>query len=46
MNHLKYLLMASATLAITASPVLGQSETNDWEGAYIGGSIGLAAQKK
>lgn len=45
MNHLKYLLMASATLAITASPVLGQSETNDWEGAYIGGSIGLAAQK-
>lgn len=44
MKITKFLMLASASLAITATPAFAQSEEEEWEGAYIGGSIGLAAQ--
>jgi outer membrane immunogenic protein len=44
MKITKFLMLASASLAFTATPAFAQSEDEEWEGAYIGGSIGLAAQ--
>jgi outer membrane immunogenic protein len=44
MKITQYLMLASASLALVATPAFAQSEDEEWEGAYIGGSIGLAAQ--
>ena len=44
MKFTQFLMLASASLAIATTPAFAQSETEEWEGAYIGGSIGLAAQ--
>lgn len=44
MNITKFLMLASASLAFATTPAFAQSEDEEWEGAYIGGSIGLAAQ--
>ena len=44
MKITQYLMLATASLAIATTPAFAQSETEEWEGAYIGGSIGLAAQ--
>jgi outer membrane immunogenic protein len=44
MKITKFLMLASASLAFVATPAFAQSEDEEWEGAYIGGSIGLAAQ--
>jgi outer membrane immunogenic protein len=38
------LLLCAASLSLIATPAFAQSEDEEWEGAYIGGSIGLAAQ--
>lgn len=38
------MLLASASLSLFATPAFAQSEDEEWEGPYIGGSIGLAAQ--
>jgi outer membrane immunogenic protein len=38
------LLIGAATLSLFSAPAFAQSEDEEWEGAYIGGSIGLAAQ--
>lgn len=40
----QYLLLAAAPFAVISAPAYAQSEDEEWEGAYIGGSIGLAAQ--
>ena len=42
-DHLA-LLLGAASLSMIATPAFAQSEDEEWEGAYIGGSIGLAAQ--
>lgn len=39
------LLLGAATLSLIATPAFAQSEDEQWEGGYIGGSIGLGAQK-
>ncbi len=39
-----YLLLAAALFAVVSAPAYAQSEDEEWEGAYIGGSLGLAAQ--
>lgn len=44
MKIVNYLLLAAASLAIMSAPAFAQSEDEEWEGPYIGGSIGLAAQ--
>jgi outer membrane immunogenic protein len=44
MKITKFLMLASASLAFVATPAFAQSEEEEWEGPYIGGSIGLAAQ--
>ena len=44
MKITKFLMLASASFAFVATPAFAQSEDEEWEGAYIGGSIGLAAQ--
>lgn len=38
------LMLATASLSLFATPAFAQSEDEEWEGPYIGGSIGLAAQ--
>lgn len=38
------LLLGAASLSLFATPAIAQSEDEHWEGGYIGGSIGLAAQ--
>lgn len=38
-------LLAAASLAAFATPAFAQSEDEQWEGAYIGGTIGVPAQK-
>ncbi|MEY3624306.1 MAG: hypothetical protein RLZZ407_1865 [Pseudomonadota bacterium] len=38
------LLIGATALATFAPPAFAQSEDEHWEGAYIGGSIGLSAQ--
>ena len=38
------LLIGAATLSLFSAPAFAQSEYEEWEGGYIGGSIGLAAQ--
>lgn len=38
------LLIGAASLATFATPAFAQSEDEQWEGAYIGGSFGLGAQ--
>lgn len=39
------LMLATASFALITAPAFAQSEDEEhWEGAYIGGSIGLAAQ--
>jgi outer membrane immunogenic protein len=43
MKHLSALMLAAATISL-ATPAFAQSEDEEWEGAYIGGSFGLAAQ--
>lgn len=44
MKITKFLTLASVSLAFIATPAFAQSEDEEWEGPYIGGSIGLAAQ--
>lgn len=44
MKLTSYLLIAAAPIAMFSAPVHAQSEEEHWEGAYIGGSFGLAAQ--
>jgi outer membrane immunogenic protein len=45
MMKLKHFLAASAlAFSMTAAPAFAQEADEEWEGAYIGGSIGLAAQ--
>ena len=44
MKITQFLMLASASLTIAATPAFAQSEDEEWEGPYIGGSIGLAAQ--
>jgi outer membrane immunogenic protein len=44
MKHTLSLLLGAASLSFIATPAFAQSEDEEWEGAYIGGSIGLAAQ--
>ena len=39
-------MLAAVSLAAFATPAFAQSEDNQWEGAYIGGTIGIPAQKK
>jgi outer membrane immunogenic protein len=38
-------LLAAVSLAAFATPAFAQSEDEQWEGAYIGGTIGIPAQK-
>ena len=38
------MLLGAASLSLIATPAFAQSANEEWEGAYIGGSIGLAAQ--
>jgi len=38
------LLIGATALATFATPAFAQSEDEYWEGAYIGGSIGIGAQ--
>jgi len=38
------LMLATASLALLATPAFAQSEDEQWEGGYIGGSIGIGAQ--
>lgn len=38
-------LLAAASMAAFATPAFAQSEDEQWEGAYIGGTIGVPAQK-
>ncbi len=38
------LMIGAASLASIATPAFAQSEDEQWEGAYIGGSFGLGAQ--
>ena len=44
MKYIYFALLASAYLAVTTAPAFAQSGDDEWEGAYVGGSIGLAAQ--
>jgi outer membrane immunogenic protein len=44
MKITKFLTLASVSLAFAATPAFAQSEDEEWEGAYIGGNIGIAAQ--
>ena len=38
-------LLAAVSLTAFATPAFAQSEDNQWEGAYIGGTIGIPKQK-
>ena len=38
-------MLAAVSLAVLATPAFAQSEDKQWEGAYIGGSIGIPAQE-
>ena len=38
-------MLAAVSLAALATPAFAQSEDKQWEGAYIGGSIGIPAQE-
>lgn len=38
------LLLAAAPFTLLATPAFAQSDEENWEGPYIGGSIGLSAQ--
>lgn len=38
-------MLAAVSLAAFATPAFAQSEDEQWEGAYIGGTIGIPAQK-
>lgn len=38
-------MLAAVSLAAFATPAFAQSEDEQWEGAYIGGTIGVPAQK-
>ena len=38
------LLMASASIGLFAAPAMAQSDSNQWQGGYIGGSIGANIQ--
>ena len=38
-------MLVAVSLAAFATPAFAQSEDNQWEGAYIGGTIGIPAQK-
>ena len=40
----QYLLLAAAPFAVISAPAYAQSSDEEWEGAYIGGSIGVPAQ--
>ena len=44
MKIVSYLLLAAAPFAMISAPAYAQSEEEEWEGAYVGGSFGLAAQ--
>ena len=44
MKIVNSLLLAAAPFALLATPAFAQSEDEEWEGGYIGGSIGLSAQ--
>ena len=44
MKIVSYLLLAAAPFAMISAPAFAQSEEEEWEGAYVGGSFGLAAQ--
>lgn len=44
MKITQYLLLAAVPFAVISAPAFAQSEDEEWEGPYIGGSIGLAAQ--
>jgi outer membrane immunogenic protein len=44
MRFTHFALLASASLAVTTAPAFAQSGDDEWEGAYVGGSIGRAAQ--
>lgn len=44
MNIKAPLMLAAASLSLIATPAFAQSDEEHWEGPYIGGSIGLAAQ--
>jgi outer membrane immunogenic protein len=44
MKPIHTLLLATASLSLFAAPAFAQSEDEQWEGPYIGGSIGLGAQ--
>lgn len=44
MKNITSLMLATASLSLFAAPAFAQSEDEEWEGPYIGGSIGLAAQ--
>ena len=44
MKIAQYLILTTAAMAIATTPAFAQSEDEEWEGAYIGGSIGLGAQ--
>ncbi len=40
----QFLAASAIAFSMTAAPAFAQAEEEEWEGAYIGGSIGLAAQ--
>jgi outer membrane immunogenic protein len=44
MKIVKSLTLLSASFMIFSSPAFAQSEDEEWEGAYVGGSFGLGAQ--
>lgn len=44
MKTVTSLMLATASLSLLATPAFAQSEDEEWEGAYVGGSIGLSAQ--
>ena len=43
--HLLAAISVTASLAAFATPAFAQSDDKQWEGAYLGGTIGLSAQK-
>jgi outer membrane immunogenic protein len=40
------LVITAASLGLYASPALAQSDTNDWQGGYVGASVGAHFQGK
>ncbi|MGB5076477.1 MAG: outer membrane beta-barrel protein [Sphingorhabdus sp.] len=44
MKNITPLMLAAASLSLLTTPAFAQSEDKQWEGPYIGGSVGIAAQ--